>query len=159
MKTAVMLVLSLIFLTIPVLVMPGLILEYLKALPILPTIVLLMAASIKHLTPNPKKHSVILGVVFAEVLEHFGLPIIVILSIITIPTLWIPAFMLATYVIYGRVLGTVKTRGDYMRIYLLSIALITIIQLPDITRHLNYRYGIAEWSMWMTLTITALGLL
>jgi hypothetical protein len=88
--------------------------------------------ALKFLIPNPVDNGDLMGWVFFEIVEHIIVPIFILLSMFTLGYLWWGILLILIVIIYGRILGSAKTIGDWLRIVLIYWFFITAIMFPTI---------------------------
>ena len=110
--------------------------EIFTGLPLVFPITIMYYCAVDMFTPNPKYDN-IYGWIYAEFLEHFVLPLTLVISLLTIPILFPLISMFLIMYFYGSVLGVVKIMMDYVKIVLLMLSFAFLLWFPDITLYIN----------------------
>lgn len=109
-------------------------------------------ALIDMLLPNPKKHGVLKGWAFSEVLEHICLPALFLLTAMLFTFLRLVVIPIIIFYIYGRVLGEAKTGKDWMKVLLIYIGFIFMLYFPTMVLALG-EYVAPMWIMFVTSVV------
>lgn len=131
--------------------------EVQKDLPALVSIGLLAYLAIKTFTPNPKRHSGLIGLFWWESLEHLVIPLILTAS--AFMPLYGVDTVLATallYLLYGRLLGSAEKKGDHVKLVFLITTLQMLPALPSLVLFLDYACGLHGYVSWLIICASSL---
>ena len=134
------------------LILPAISIYLLGEIPLMIPMFIILLISMKLLIPNPRK-GLFISLVCAEALEHFVLPILILVSAIFFKFLWVIIFVPATCILYGYVLGEIKSNKDMIKTLLLCFILFNIIFLPDYIWALVLTYNVSGWVIWSMITL------
>ena len=135
------------------LILPVVSIYLLGELPLMIPMFIILLISMKLLIPNPRK-GLFISVLCAEALEHIVLPILILVSAILFKFLWVIIFVPATCILYGYVLGEIKSNKDMIKTLLLCFILFNIIFLPDYIWALVLTYNVSGWVIWSMITLS-----
>jgi hypothetical protein len=131
-------------------------LEVYEALPILLPLAFIYYCIVDVFTPNPKRNT-FYGWLYAEFLEHFVLPFVLLFVVIVFPPLFILSFNILVFYFYGFILGEIRKYRDIISVLVLVILFVVLAFYPDIILFVNASTGLGK--IFITLTVIICGTL